>query len=307
MKTISDISQLGKVAVLYGGTSFEREISLRGGKTVFERLRSKGVDVCLMEPSKQLIDDLRTAKIDRVFIALHGGEGEDGTIQGALTTAQIPYTGSDMTTCVVAMNKCLSQLLWQHQGLLTPNFCCVRTDSDLADALKFLKWPLIVKPESAGSSLGVSLVKHKSDLTAAVSLARQYSDRLLLQEYIEGDEYMVTVVDGTCLPALKVQTDHVLFDYEAKYESSNTYYDVVESFDEAHVKMIQAAFDGLNCRGCVRFDVIIDGGGDLFLLEANTIPGLHQESAVAFAVKCAGLDYGDFLVSLLVSTMRASA
>ena len=295
------MSDLGKVAVLLGGTSGEREVSLMSGGGVLAALQARGVDAQAFDPAERALDEL--AAFDRVFIALHGRGGEDGTIQGLLELMQVPYTGSGVMASALGMDKWRTKLLWRAAGLPIPDFVLLDADSDFAAVERELGLPLFVKPACEGSSLGVVKVRAPGELAAAYREAAKYDRLVLAEKAVLGGEYTCAILGDTALPVVKIEPATEFYDYEAKYIRDDTQYRCPCDFTperEAELRaMALEAFHVLGCRGWARIDFLMDEDGRAYLLEANTSPGMTSHSLVPMAARAAGMSYEDLVVRVL--------
>lgn len=297
---IRDASRFGRVAVVMGGSSAEREVSLDSGRNVLDALRAMGVDAHPVDGIPALLDALRAGHFARVFNILHGqhGGGEDGVLQGALESLRVPYTGSGVLGCALSMDKIRSKQVWLALGLPTPRFVALPRGSDPAAvqaAARELGLPVIVKPASEGSSVGVSRVHAARDLDAAVELAARYPGDLLVESLVEGDELTVSILDREVLPSIRIVPGEGFYDYHAKYVAEDTTY-VCPGLDgdaeSALAALALQAFDALACSGWGRVDVMRDRDGRLYLLEVNTAPGMTGHSLVPRAARAAGIEFG---------------
>lgn len=306
---ISDPAQFGRVAVLMGGTSSEREVSLMSGGNVLDALRSRGVDAFAVDGIPALVEQVRQGRVDRVFNILHGnkGGGEDGVLQGLLEALGVPYTGPGVLGSALTMDKIRTKQVWLSLGLPTPRYVrlpkCGDTGAVAADvvheAARHLGLPVIVKPACEGSSVGISRVFSEDDLDAAVELARQYPGELLMEQMVVGDELTVAVLaDGRggheALPSIRIVPAGEWYDYHAKYEADDTQYlcPGLEGRDEEALRQLAlAAFEAAGCTGWGRVDVLRDREGDLYLLEVNTAPGMTSHSLVPQAAAKVGIDF----------------
>jgi D-alanine-D-alanine ligase len=292
-----------KVAVLLGGRSAEREVSLKSGGMVLAALKKKGVDAHPFDPKERRLEDLARERFERVFIALHGRFGEDGTVQGVLEWLGIPYTGSGVLASALAMDKLRTKRMWQAEGLPTAPYLRLDKDTDFKAAAKKLGTPLFVKPASEGSSVGMSKVKRAGDLEEAFALAVNYDPVVIAEKFIDGPELTVAILGERVLPVIRIETPREFYDYEAKYIASDTRYLVPCGLSAAKEKQIQAlsleAFRALGCRGWARVDVMLDKRGRAYLLEINTSPGMTDHSLVPMAAKAVGISYEDLCVQIL--------
>ncbi len=309
--------QIGRVGVLYGGLSAEREVSLQSGAAVIAALQSAGVEVVAIDVGVNVVADLQAANIDRAFLALHGPGGEDGRIQALLEFLNIPYTGSDVQSSALAMDKLRTKQLWRgldYQnalGLPTPEFAVVNKDSDFVAVLSRLGGEAMVKPANEGSSIGMSRVKSAAELQAAFAKAAQYQGEVLVERLIVGAEYTVAILDGEALPPIKLETDHSFYDYDAKYIAEDTRYLCPCGLREAKERelktLAQAAFNALGCRGWGRVDVMADADGNFYLLEVNTAPGMTSHSLVPMAAKAIGLSFAELVLTILCASLKVKA
>jgi D-alanine-D-alanine ligase len=309
---VTDARQFGRVAVVMGGQSAEREVSLDSGRNVLAALRAKGVDAHAVDGIPALLDALRAGHYARVFNILHGqhGGGEDGVLQGALESLRVPYTGSGVLGSALSMDKVRSKWVWIAQGLPTPGFVPLRKGEDVHAAAAKLGLPVIVKPSSEGSSVGITRVFKDSDLDAAVELAARYPGDLLVESLIEGDELTVAVLGRQALPSIRIVPKGAFYDYHAKYVAEDTQY-ICPGLDGAAEEEIRAlalaAFDALDCSGWGRVDVMRDRQGRNWLLEANTAPGMTGHSLVPKAAKAIGIDFETLCWRILESTFEMEA
>ena len=299
--------QFGKVAVLFGGRSAEREISIRSGSGVLGALRRQGVDAHPFDPAERPMDDLRREGFERAFIALHGRYGEDGTVQGALELLGIPYTGSGVMASAIAMDKVFTKRVWLTHDLPTPRFEVVRRGDVLRELPDRLGLPLIVKPPHEGSTIGVSKVAGYSDIQQAFELAVKYDDVVLVEQFVEGREITVAILgegeNARALPAIEIQAPGGNYDYHNKYFGEETRYLCPAPLADdvaAHVQAISlAAFRALECEGWARVDLIVDREQRPWLLEINTSPGMTDHSLVPMAARAQGLSYDELVLSVL--------
>lgn len=283
----------GKVAVLFGGTSGEREVSLNSGSRVLAALQGQGIDAQSFDPASQQLTDLRG--FDRAFIALHGRHGEDGTIQGALELMHIPYTGPGVMASALAMDKWRSKLVWQAAGLPVPAYRLLTADSDFAAIERELGLPLFVKPAREGSSIGVSKVKQAGELASAWAEAARHDSLVIAEQAILGGEYTVGILGENTLPIVKIEPATEWYDYEAKYNRDDTAYRCPCGLPAEQEALIRAqalqAFKVLGGRGWGRVDFLMDAAGQHYFLEANTAPGMTDHSLVPMAARVAGMEY----------------
>ena len=299
MKT--EMNRFGKVAVLFGGKSAEREVSLKSGAGVLAALQRQGVDAHAFDPAERSLDELRA--FDRVFIMLHGRYGEDGTIQGALELMEIPYTGSGVLASAVGMDKWRTKLLWRAVGLPIPEFVMLDENSDFAAVERQLGLPLFVKPACEGSSIGVSKVRQPGELQAAWREAAKHDSLVIAEQAILGGEYTVAILGEQVLPIIKIVPATDFYDYEAKYLRDDTQYLCPCGLPEAREMELRSqaleAFRALGCRGWGRVDFLMDDVGRAYLLEANTSPGMTDHSLVPMAARVAGISYEQLVLRVL--------
>jgi D-alanine-D-alanine ligase len=293
----------GKVAVLMGGPSAEREISLISGKAVLEALRGRGVDAHAFDPAEREILELRREGFERVFIALHGRFGEDGTVQGALETLRIPYTGSGVMASALAMDKWRTKLVWHATGIPTPRFAMVTASTEWGNVLDLLGLPVIVKPVREGSTLGITKVTRAADLPAAYELAARYDPLVMAEEFVAGQELTASILGETPLPLVRIEAPEGNYDYRNKYFTNDTKYYCPAGLGEALEADIRAAalrsFRMLGCRGWGRGDLILRSDGSYSFLEMNTAPGMTGHSLVPIAARGAGIDYAELCMRVL--------
>lgn len=304
-----DVRQFGRVAVLMGGASSEREISLLSGNGVLEALRSKNVDAHPFDPSERDLAELRLEGFDRCFIALHGRGGEDGTLQGALELLGIPYTGSGVMGSAIGMDKWRTKMIWQSAGIPTPRYRILEGNEEWTQVAKDLGLPLIVKPAREGSTLGLTKVTNVSQLPAAYFLAaRKFKDIALAEEFISGAEYTAAVLGDTALPLIRIEAPAGNYDYQNKYFTDDTKYICPCGLPEVQEKELQAlvlkAFKLAGCSGWGRIDIMMSPEGKPSLLEVNTSPGMTGHSLVPMAAKAAGISYPDLCLRILKLSME---
>ncbi len=310
--TETDAKALGKVGVLFGGLSAEREISLISGSGVLQALKSKGIDAHAFDPAERSLAELAAEKFDRVFIALHGRYGEDGTLQGALELLGIPYTGSGVMASSVGMDKVTTKIVWLAAGVPTPRYVTIAAGANVdTDAIVAeLGLPLIVKPPLEGSTIGITKVIDAAALQAAVDLARQYDKVVLVEQFIQGREFSVPVLGSgptaRALPIVEIVAPEGNYDYQNKYFTDDTKYHCPAPLDAATTAAIQAhvvnAYRALGCEGWSRIDVLLRASdNEPFLLEVNTSPGMTTHSLVPMAARAEGTSYEDLCVDILRS------
>lgn len=297
------MKQYGKVAVMMGGSSSEREVSLMSGAGVLKALRDRQVDAHAFDPAEKPLSALKDEGFDRVFIILHGPFGEDGTLQGALETMRMPYTGCGVMASAIGMDKWRTKLLWQAAGLPVPAFRVLDDETDFDEVVAALGLPLFVKPACEGSSFGVSKVKSAADMRAAYAEARKYDTLVLAERFIGGGEYTCAVLGDKALPAIKIEPATEFYDYQAKYFRDDTVYRCPAGLStEAEARLgayAQQAFKVLGGRGWGRVDFLMDEAGQPYLLEVNTAPGMTSHSLVPMAARVAGMSYEDLCVAVL--------
>lgn len=293
----------GKVAVLLGGRSAEREVSLRSGGMVLKALRSRGIDAHPFDPAERSLEDLVRQKFARVFIALHGRFGEDGTVQGVLEWLGVPYTGSGVLASALAMDKLRTKRLWAAEKLPTPSYERLTEDTNFRIAARRLGVPLMVKPASEGSSIGMSKVRAADKLEEAYRLAAQYDRVVIAEKFVDGMELTGAILGDDALPLIKLETPREFYDYEAKYVSDDTRYIVPCGLPARKERELQdlclAAFRALGCSGWGRVDLMLDRRGRPYLLEVNTAPGMTDHSLVPMAARAVGLSYEDLCIRIL--------
>lgn len=297
------MKQYGKVAVMMGGTSAEREVSLMSGNGVLAALRARGVDAYAFDPAQKPLSALVDEKFDRVFIALHGPFGEDGTLQGALETLGVPYTGCGVMASAIGMDKWRTKLLWQGAGLPVPDFELLTEESDFAAVEQRLGLPIFVKPATEGSSIGVTKVKQAGELKAAFHEAVQYDDLVIAEQFIGGGEYTCPIIGGEAYPVIKIEPATEFYDYQAKYFRDDTVYrcpaGLSDEVEQQARELSLAAFQVLGGRGWGRVDFLMDEAGKIFLLEINTSPGMTSHSLVPMSARAKGESYDELCVKIL--------
>jgi D-alanine-D-alanine ligase len=293
----------GKVAVLLGGKSAERPVSLKSGGMVLAALLSRGVDAHAFDPSALGLDALLAQRFERVFIALHGRFGEDGTVQGILEWLGIPYTGSGVLASALAMDKLRAKQLWQARGLPTPPYEQLSPSTDLAAVAQRLGLPIMVKPVNEGSSIGMTKVRAAAGLDEAYALAVNYDRAVIAERFVEGTELTGGILGDEALPLIRLETPRDFYDYDAKYVSDDTRYIVPCGLDDAKERELRQlcldAFSALGCRGWGRVDLMLDRAGKPYLLEVNTAPGMTDHSLVPMAARAVGLSYEDLCIRIL--------
>ncbi len=300
------------IALLFGGTSSEREVSLRSGAAVKHALINLGAQVTSCDPKQDSVLSLQKDNLDCALIMLHGKDGEDGVIQATLQTMGIPYTGCGVASSALAMDKFRTKLVWLQLGLSTPQFAVVRKGDDLTVAaqsiVEQIGTEVMVKPVTEGSSVGMSRAQGRDDILIALEFALSYADEVIAEQYITGAEYTVAILKERALPSIQLKTPHAFYDYQAKYESTTTEYLCPSGLTEQKEQQIQQlaleAYRAIGCQGWGRVDVMQDNNGEFYLLEVNTVPGMTAKSLVPMAAQAAGYSFDD-LVYQIVSTAEA--
>ncbi|WP_434779821.1 D-alanine--D-alanine ligase [Neisseria sp. Ec49-e6-T10] len=297
------MQHFGKVAVLFGGTSHEREVSLASGQAVLNALKSKGVDAHPFDPAHTELIQLKREKFNRVFIVLHGKYGEDGIIQGVLNEMKIPYTGCGVMASAIGMDKWRTKLVWKGAGLPIPPFYLLTDSSDFDSIEKELGLPLFVKPACEGSSIGVVKVKDAGQLKKHYELIKKIDSLVLAEKFIGGGEYTCSILGQQALPTIKIIPKTEFYDYEAKYNRDDTEYlcpSDLTSEDEKHIRNLSLqAFKVIGGKGWGRIDFLKDTDGQLYLLEANTVPGMTSHSLVPKAARQVGISFEDLCLEIL--------
>ena len=305
---ITRSSEFGRVAVLYGGTSAEREVSLVSGAAVLAALERRGVDARGIDRGEDVADRLVHGGFDRVFIILHGRGGEDGTIQGALDTLGFPYTGSGVLGSALAMDKHRSKLMWRACGVPTPDFVMLESERRLPDAGAALGYPLVVKPVHEGSTIGVSKVRDDESLHRAWFEALRFDDEIIAEPFLTGPEYTAAILGDAGLPLIRLETPHELYDYEAKYaDGAGTRYHcpcgLGERTETTFKRLARTAFDVLGASGWGRVDFVCDGAGNPHFIDVNTAPGMTGHSLVPMAAEAIGIDFDDLVWRILETSL----
>jgi D-alanine-D-alanine ligase len=305
----NDISNFGKVAVMFGGNSAERDVSLRSGKAVLIALQQAGVDAVAFDPAQQSLTELISGmKADRVFIVLHGRGGEDGTMQGALQLLGLPYTGSGVLGSALAMDKIRCKRLFLAQNLPTAPFAVVHNNTlDYAELLTELGGKVMVKPANEGSSIGMSAASTAAELEQAIAAALKYDSEILVERWINGREFTIAILGDAVLPIVEMRTPRAFYDYEAKYQANNTEYLCPAPLTAEQTAAMQAdalaAFKAVGAWGWGRVDLMLNQQGEHFLLEVNTVPGMTEKSLVPMAAKAAGLSFAELVLTILQQTL----
>ncbi|MCD9459607.1 D-alanine--D-alanine ligase [Marinibactrum halimedae] len=305
--TSTESKQFGRVGVLYGGISAEREVSMNSGKAVSLALKQSGVDVVDIDINEKAIEQIKEANIDRAFIILHGAHGEDGRIQALLEFMGIPYTGSRVQACSLAMDKLRTKWLWQGIGLPTPDFRVLSEKTDWERTLLELGGAVMVKPAHEGSSIGMAMVRNAKDFAAAFHHATQYDETVFAEALVTGAEYTVAIVGEEVLPPIKLETDNIFYDYDAKYVSEDTRYLcpcglATEDVDRLSL-LAKKAFTSVGCSGWGRVDFMADEEGNFYLLEVNSVPGMTSHSLVPMAAKENGVNFQTLCLKILTETL----
>ncbi len=293
-----------RIAVLFGGTSAEREISLKTGRSVHKALKECGFDGAkLIDVDKEIAKKLQSKKIEIAFIALHGSPGEDGKIQGLLEVMGIAYTGSGVLSSALCMDKVATKEILHYHGILTPPFRVLNPGSISPGGLKL---PCVVKPPSEGSAIGVTLVKKRSEFKAAFKKAGRFSHEVLVESYIDGREVTVSVLDSkTALPVVEIRPNEEFYDFKAKYTAGNAEFIVPANLKKPELKRVREAalgsYNALRCRGAARVDMIIDAEGKPYVIEVNTVPGMTEMSLLPKAALSAGISYGALVEEMLLT------
>jgi len=299
----SAVNYPGRVAVLMGGQSAERAISLQSGTAVLKALQQQGVDARGVDLDARLPVTLERGQFDRAFIALHGRGGEDGQIQGLLECLGLPYTGTGVLGSALAMDKLRSKQVWQSMGLPTPDFMVLEPGFDTAQVAARLGMPVMVKPAHEGSSIGISKVNHADELASARELAIRYDDCIIAERWIGGGEYTVPVLHGKTLPLIKLETEREFYDYQAKYEDEDTRYlcpcGLDEDAEARYGQLGLKAFAALGGQGWGRVDFMLDAQGQAWLIEVNTVPGMTSHSLVPMSADRAGIHFDELVLRIL--------
>lgn len=303
----SNVNAFGKVAVMFGGNSAEREVSLRSGAAVLKALQDAGIDAFAFDPQTQSLAELATSAAQRVFIVLHGRGGEDGSMQGALQQLGLPYTGSGVLGSALAMDKIRCKWLFQAQQLPTAPFAVVHNnDTDFAGLLASLGGKVMVKPANEGSSIGMSAASTAAELEQAIRAALKYDSEILVERWINGREFTVALLNGQVLPVVEMRTPRAFYDYEAKYQANSTEYLCPAPLSAEQTAAMQdtalKAFNAVGASGWGRVDIMLDQSGQHYLLEVNTVPGMTEKSLVPMAAKAAGLSFQQLVLAILNQT-----
>lgn len=301
-------ADFGRVAVLCGGWSAERPVSLKSGQMVFEALKKRGLDVHLVDAGRDIASRLLSESYDRAFIAMHGRGGEDGAIQALLELLDIPYTGSGVMASALGMDKYRTKLIWKAGGLPTPGFVVLESEANLDEAAA-LGFPLMVKPAHEGSSIGMSKVRNRDELQKAWEVARQYDGSVLAESWVQGAEYTAAILGDRVLPMIRLETPHDFYDFEAKYNAPDTSYicpcGLAPEVEASLGKIMLKAFALVGARGWARVDFMLDAAGQPWLLEINTVPGMTDHSLVPMAAREAGLGFEELVWRILAESLEA--
>lgn len=301
------MQKFGKVAVLYGGWSAERAVSLKSGKAVLDGLKASGVDAHGIDIDRTILQILKAGNYDRVFNILHGAGGEDGVLQGALELLGIPYTGCGVMASALSMNKLITKRVWLGAGLPTPNYRILTQETDFSAIVQELGLPLVVKPVTEGSSIGLSKVKRAEDLPQAYAKAAKCSSTVIAEQWITGEEYTAGIVAGQSLPLIRIKVPGELYDYEAKYISNDTQYHcpcgLAAEEEQSMQTLARQAFEAVGGTGWGRVDMMRDQQGKTWLIEVNTNPGMTDHSLVPLAAKVAGMDFNALVIRILETTL----
>jgi D-alanine-D-alanine ligase len=304
-----DPADYGRVALLLGGRSAEREISLKSGRAVAEAMTRLGVELTAIDPGDDVIEQLRTGGFDRAFIILHGRGGEDGCIQGALETIGMPYTGSGVLGSAIGMDKHRTKLVWAGAGLPTAEFVLLTGAADL-EAAAALGFPLMIKPANEGSSIGMARADDAASLEAAWRAAAAYDDAVIAERWLPGDEYTCAILGDQALPLIRLETPNAFYDFEAKYQSDSTRYicpcGLPDDLEAEFRALCKRAFATVGGSGWGRVDFMLDGDGRPVLLEVNTVPGMTDHSLVPMAARVAGMDFDALVLRILETSRRGS-
>jgi D-alanine-D-alanine ligase len=301
------MEKFGKVAVLMGGWSAERDVSLNSGKAVLSALQAAGVDAHGIDVGRDILDVLRAGQFDRAFLILHGRGGEDGVIQGALDVLGLPYTGCGVMASAISMNKLMTKRVWLGSGLPTPKHEMLAADSDFAAVVERLGLPLMVKPAKEGSSIGMSKVTQADQLANAYHQAAKYDAQVFAEQWITGDEFTCAILDGEAQPLIRLEVHNAFYDYDAKYQSNDTRYHCPCGLNKEEEQALQHlalnAFDAVGGQGWGRIDIMRDEQGNAWLIEVNTAPGMTDHSLVPMAAQANGISFQTLVVKVLATTL----
>jgi len=302
-QAVNHSSDFGSVAVLMGGQSAERDVSLKSGEAVLAALKERGVNAIGVDVDENIFNTIKENNFERVFIILHGRGGEDGVMQGALELLGLPYTGSKVLGSALSMDKLRAKQVWIGAGLPTPPYEKLNAECDFNGIAERLGLPVIVKPSREGSSIGMTKVEVLSDFKSAWEIAVEFDDDVIAEKWITGDEYTVAILQQQSLPAIRLETPNAFYDYEAKYESNTTTYHCPCGLSTEKEKELQKlamqAFDALGAEGWGRVDFMMDAQGHPWLIEANTVPGMTDHSLLPMAAKAKGIEFEDLVWKIL--------
>jgi D-alanine-D-alanine ligase len=309
MMAQNDIQQhFGKVAVLMGGPSAEREISLKSGAAILTALKESNVHAEAIDVSTDVFEKLHSGKYERAFIALHGPLGEDGCIQGGLEVMGMPYSGSGVMASSICMNKLMTKQIWQGCGIPTPKYRVLSDELGENELITELGLPMIFKPVSQGSSIGMTKVNNKAEIAPAWVSARNYEETVIAEQWVEGREFTIAMLDGKALPVIRLETSRSFYDYDAKYQSNDTQYHCPCGLSEALEKQIQKlamqAFNATEASGWGRVDVMLDKNDQPWFLEANTVPGMTDHSLVPMAAKAKNISFNELVIKILQTSFN---
>ncbi|MGD8812055.1 MAG: D-alanine--D-alanine ligase [Thioalkalispiraceae bacterium] len=309
--TVVNPQQFGKVAVLMGGWSAERNVSLQSGQVVLKALQENGIDAHAIDVQREsVLNDLQNGKFDRVFNILHGPGGEDGVIQGMLEILNLPYTGSGVLASALAMDKLRTKQMLDSQSLPTPAYMIMDKDTDFEYVVACLGLPLMVKPVLEGSSIGMTRVDEASQLVKAWEVAAAFSGEVIAEQWVEGSEYTVAVLNDEALPVIRLETPHAFYDYEAKYQTNDTQYICPCGLDAAEEARLQrlalSAMKVIGVAGWGRVDILCDEKGQPYIIELNTIPGMTDHSLVPMAAKAKGISFDELVIRILSTSIVKS-
>ena len=294
-------AEFGKVAVLMGGTSNEREVSLQSGHAVLDALKNRGIDAHPLDPKIDSLEELRN--FDRAFICLHGIEGEDGKMQGILDEMMIPYTGSGREASAIGMDKFISKSIWEVHNVLTPKFIKINHESNYEKITQLLDLPFFVKPANSGSSIGINKVRSKEYFLKAFEEANDIDRTVIAEKMISGKEYTLPIINKKTLPIIEIRTKTDFYDYAAKYLRDDTEFICPTDLSLEIIKKVNLiglrAFDLIGCKGLGRVDFIIDKNEEIFVIEINTIPGMTSHSLVPLSAKNSGISFEDLVITIL--------
>ena len=306
-----DVSKFGKVAVLMGGCSSERDISLASGSAVLNALTEMHVNASGIDVSVDVFERLRAENFERAFVALHGYLGEDGCIQGGLDVIGMPYSGCGVLASSICMNKWMTKMIWSGQGIPTPSFRVLGDSIDADSLVAELGLPMILKPASQGSSIGITKVNSKEEIMVAWQCAHDLESTVIAEKWIDGQEYTAAILAGHALPLIRLETPRVFYDFDAKYHSDDTQYHCPCGLPEAQEMNIKEqsllAFEVTSATGWGRVDLILDGEGQPWFLEINTVPGMTDHSLVPMAAKAEGMGFNELVIRILGTSLTEHA